>query len=369
MQVEFTIIYAFRNREADRVQLSLMSLEQQQLQNFKVLFIDYGSEPTYSEAVKDIVEQFSFATYHYVAHEGLLWNKSKAINYGIKLTKTPYIITADVDVLFVPHFAETVVKHIEPHGFLLFKIGYLSKLETKRQLSALNFTSITTTHVGDTFGIGLFSKLALETVGGLDEFFHFYGSEDEDLNVRLQAAGFKLNRCHEVMLYHQWHRRYPQKKEVLLQVQPRLTNVLRINQRQFLWHTYHKITHPNPKSWGHCYDKVDIKTLERPEVVIQLDNIMAHVDHCFGEVLKRYSKTIVQVIVNEAPYFKSLKYRIKKFLGKETQPYMTMKAVNDLILKAIVFHYRDMNYSYTISTDLKQICFTIDFNTDTYEKS
>ncbi|MCB0447736.1 MAG: glycosyltransferase, partial [Gelidibacter sp.] len=248
--VEFTIIYAFRNRDAKRVQLSLMSLEQQQFQNFKVLFIDYGSQLAYSEAVKNVVEQFSFATYHYVAHEGLLWNKSKAINYGIKLTETPYIITADVDVLFAPHFAETVVKHIEPHGFLLFKIGYLSETDTKQQLSALNFTSIATTHIGDTFGIGLFSKLALETVGGLDEFFHFYGSEDEDLNVRLQMAGFTLKRCNELMLYHQWHARYPQKNNRKLQVQPRLTNVLRLNQRQFLWHTYHKITHPNPKSWG-----------------------------------------------------------------------------------------------------------------------
>lgn len=357
-----TIIFPYRNRDPERIRCSLISLSNQSFHDFEVMFIDYGSQDVKAKAVEAIIADFPFASYHYVAHEGLLWNKSKALNYGIRQAKTPYIITSDIDVLFAPHFIESVVAQMEPNGFSLFKIGYLSEKETKLQLTNLDFNTISTTHVGETFGIGLFPKEALETVGGLDEFFHFYGSEDEDINLRVQIAGYRLKQCNELMLYHQWHKRYPQKKDNVLQIQPRLTNVLRLNQRHFLWHKAHGIVHPNPKSWGHCYSKADLKTLERPDTIIQLDNIMAHVEHCFGVVLNQHSNSIVQIIVNEAPYFRSLKYKLKQILGKQTQTYMSMKAVNDLMLKDIVCRYRDLNYAYKVTENLKQIQFTIDFN-------
>lgn len=362
-----TIVFAYRDRASHRIGLSLQSLAQQSLQNFEVIFVDYGSQPYYSKPVKAIVAQFSFASYYYVGHQGLLWNKSKALNYGIKQAETPYIITADVDVIFAPDFIATAMKQIETPCFLLFKIGYMSKNESQQQLGALNFKTITTTHTGDTYGVGLYSKEALETVRGVDEFFHFYGSEDEDLNTRLQAAGFTLKRCTKLMLYHLWHPRYPQKNDKALTLQPRLYNVLRLNQRHFLEHKAQKAIQANPKTWGQCYSKQDLKALEQPDLDIQIDNILAHVVHCFGETLKKHPQKVVKICVKEAVDYNTLTYHIKKHLGKITQPYMPMKAVNDLILSEIVFNYRHMNYSYTISKDLKQISFTIDFNTKAHE--
>ncbi len=37
-----------------------------------------------SEDLEEVINEFSFANYHYIGHEGLLWNKSKALNYGIQ---------------------------------------------------------------------------------------------------------------------------------------------------------------------------------------------------------------------------------------------------------------------------------------------
>lgn len=363
MSAHITVIYAYRNRDVNRIALSLKSLQQQNSKSFEVMFVDYGSQPNYSKSVKAIIEQFSFASYHYVAHEGLLWNKSKALNYGIKQAETPYILTADVDVVFAPNFIVTAVKKIETQRFLLFKIGYMSKSESQKQLSTLDFDTIKTTHIGDTFGIGLYSKQALEAVRGLDEFFHFYGSEDEDLNARLQFAGFEMERCTELLLFHLWHPRYPQKKDRQLTIQPRIFNILRINQRHFLENKVNRIAQANSKTWGVCYELNDLKKLEQPDVVIHLENILSHVSHCFREGLKKYSQCVVEINVSEAEYYNTLKYKIKRAVGKETQPYMTMKAVNDLILNDILFKYRNMNYSYSVSFDLKQITFTIDFNT------
>jgi glycosyltransferase involved in cell wall biosynthesis len=206
-----TIIFAYRNRDVVRVNLALQSLQTQTNKNFQVLLIDYGSDIEYASKLIAVVKAFDFANYVYVGHTGLLWNKSKALNYGIRNATTDYIITADIDVLFTPNFIEKAHQLANLNQFSLFKIGYLSKQISEQQHRLPNLKHIKTTHVGDTFGIGLYPKIVLEKVRGLDEFFHFYGSEDEDLNMRVQLTGANLFRCEEVMLYHQWHPRYPQK--------------------------------------------------------------------------------------------------------------------------------------------------------------
>lgn len=359
MSIPVQIIFAFRDRDVDRVKLSLTSLKSQTQNSFNAIFIDYGSQDSYAHKVKEIVSRFTFATYYYVGHPGLLWNKSKAINYGLRKAQSDYIITADVDVLFTENFLETALKLSDPKSFSLFKIGYLSQRITKEQQKYLQLNGVQTTHIGDTFGIGLFPKSTLEAVGGLDEFFHFYGSEDEDLTYRVLLSGVTSNNCDELLLYHQWHERYPQKRDRQLTVMPRLRNVLRINQRHFLWHKDQKIVHPNPKTWGRCYRKDDAIILEDPKFKVHLDNISSHIEHFFGAAIYTYSGSVIQVVIREAPYFKSLKHQIKKAMGKQTQPFMTMKAINDLILKEIVFRYRDHNYAYEVSEDLKQVKFTI----------
>lgn len=357
-----TIIFAYRNRDVVRVNLALQSLQTQTNKNFQVLLIDYGSDIEYASKLIAVVKAFDFANYVYVGHTGLLWNKSKALNYGIRNATTDYIITADIDVLFTPNFIEKAHQLANLNQFSLFKIGYLSKQISEQQHRLLNLKHIKTTHVGDTFGIGLYPKIVLEKVRGLDEFFHFYGSEDEDLNMRVKLTGANLFRCEEVILYHQWHPRYPQKKDNKLTIQPRLTNILRINQRHFLQNKNNSISHPNTNSWGNCYKKEDAKRLEDPNEVIKLSNIAANVVHFLQEELPKQCKGVIEVLFVEDTYYNSVKYKIKQLLGKQTQPYFSMKEINDLVLKSILFRYRDYNYSYAISKDFKQIRFIIDLS-------
>lgn len=367
MQTQITIIFPFRDRDATRVRLSLQSLKLQSNKDFEVIFVDYGSQDSYANTVKNTVSDFDFVSYMYVGHPGLLWNKSKALNYGIKIAKSQYIVTADVDVLFEETFIEKALELAKPNTFSLFKIGYLSQKITEQQQSKLNLNAIETKFVGDTFGIGLYPKLALEMVGGVDEFFHFYGSEDQDLNYRITLSKASLMSCDDVLLYHQWHPRYPQKSNKQLTQIPRLSNALRINQRHFIRHQEDKVLHPNSKNWGFVDDKNDKLLLEDPKHKIELSNISSHIIHFFGEEIKRYNNSVIQIVVTEAPYYKSFKHLVKKFLGKQTQPYMSMKEVNDLILKEIIFTYRDYNYSYFVSEKLNQIFFTIQLNTNSYD--
>ncbi len=357
----FTIIYAYRKRDAERVRLSLLSLEKQSLINFEVQFIDYGSTDDYANKIKTVIDIFPFVNYYYVAHKGLLWNKSKALNYGISKTNTEYIVIADVDVLFAPNFIKQLETLAKPTQFTLFKIGYLPKEVTPSVIEKSTFESLMPKHYGDTFGIGLFPKAALEKVKGLDTFFHFYGSEDEDLNNRLKVAGYQLCRNKESLLLHQWHPRYPQKKKEKLTIIPRLSNIQRINQRHFLLHKERKVIVPEQNEyWNECYSKSDYKILKQPDETLIIDNIKAKVDHFLNYELKTYKGKIVKVVFKEATYYSTLKYKLKTLLKIQSQPYLSMKQVNDQVLKKIIFEYRNYNYAYMVSEDLKEIEFSID---------
>lgn len=360
MQTPTTIIYAFRNRDAQRVKMSLDSLQQQTAQGCEVVFVDYGSEATFAKAVKEVVTSFDFASYHYVGHPGLLWNKSKALNYGIKQAKNDFILINDVDVILHPITLENFQRLCIPETFTLFKIGYLPETVSLEHIAKTPFEELKPGHTGDTFGIGLFPKAALQQVHGLDEFFHFYGSEDEDLNARLQHAGFKCNRENQLFFLHLWHPRYPQKKDKQLTVQPRLYNAQRINQQHFLHQKRKGDTKAlHQEYWGECYTPKDNDTLTTPEIAIRLPNIKAVVIHFLREELKNYQGKVVSVLFYEDPYYKSMKYILKSLLGKQSQPYLSIKAMNDEVLKAIVFDYRQHNYSYRVAGDLKEIHFVI----------
>ena len=361
MQSKFTIIYAYRNRDVERVRLSLRSLKNQSTQNFEVLFIDYGSTDDFTQKVKMIMNEFSFVTYHYIAHEGLLWNKSKALNYGISKTNSEYIVISDVDVLFASDFVKQLENLANPNQFSLFKISYLPQEISSETIETKAFNELKSTHSGDTFGIGLFPKKALEKVKGLDTFFHFYGSEDEDLNNRLISAGYTFNRCEDFLLLHQWHPRYPKKKDQKLTVIPRLSNIQRINQRHFLWQKEMNIKMPyRSKNWSRCYSKIDYEVLKQPHKSIVINNLKAQVIHFLNHELSASSGTIIKVVFKEDEYYNSSKYKVKKILNVHMQTYLTLKEINDLLLEKIIFEYKDFNYSYVISKNLDKIEFTID---------
>ncbi|MEP3836597.1 MAG: glycosyltransferase [Algibacter sp.] len=360
MITTFSIIYAFRNREPNRIRLSLLSLKNQTSKNFEVVFIDYGSTSYYSKPIKEVVESFEFVSYYYVGHEGLLWNKSKALNYGLTKAKTSAIFIADVDVIVAPSFAETIASLIKTNQFSLFKIGYLPENISPKVIEISNFKELKAKHFGDTFGVGLFPKKALQKVGGLDEFFHFYGSEDEDLNFRLIVSGCKLNRCELHVLLHQWHERYPQKLKEQLTISPRLTNIQRINQRHYLRHKEKQEFQLNDVQDRKYYTPSDYNTLSKPSEVIEIENIEAHVNHFLNYELPLVNSMILKVVFKESHYSTTSKYKLKKALNKQTQPYLSMKQVNDFILQKILFNYRDHNYKYQVAKDLKTIEFTID---------
>jgi glycosyltransferase involved in cell wall biosynthesis len=355
-----TIVYAFRNRDVLRVKASLDSLQQQTHPDFKVIFVDYGSETYLATEIEKLISTYNFANYYYVPSTTLLWNKSKALNYGISKATTPFIFIADVDLIFHQNTVTLFHKIANADKAILFKLGYLTKEESKKIETPIAFESLKPKHFGYVNGMVLCSKKALEQINGYDTFFHFYGSEDVDLYVRLEHAGITIEQREEAYFFHNWHVIYNSYNDEVMSKTPRLYNVKRINQQHYFFHQQHKIIVPfNQEEFGTVVKKEDQEQLLQPTKIVELPNIHAVMHHFICVQLPTFKNEIVKITIQEDAYYRSLKHYLKKLLKKQSQPYVSIKQVNDLLLTEILYRYKHHNYAYEISDDLKKVIFTI----------
>jgi len=355
-----TIIYAYRNRDECRIKMSLDSLKNQTNQNFKVVFVDYGSESKLAAMIQKLVESYSFASYYYVHASLLLWNKSKALNYGITKVTTPYVFIADVDLIFNPTTTELFQNIAQPDNAYLFKLGYLDKEASKKLQSPVVFDDLKPKHFGEVNGMILVSKEVLEKVKGYDTFFHFYGAEDVDLCQRIENTGCTITIREELFFYHNWHIIYNSYNDEKMSLVPRLFNIKRINEEHYFENKREQLTQPHKQGiFGEVVSKEGQDSLNNPDKTFTMSNIHSGVHHFFHEHLKTYKNQIVHIVIQEDDYFKSTKYLLKNIFKKNSQPYISMKEVNDIILMNILYDFKDFNYAYHITNDLKKITFTI----------
>lgn len=355
-----TIIYAIRDRELDRVKKTLDSLTLQFFEDFEVVLIDYGSSLNAQHEIKELVSNYDFISFFQLEVSQLLWNKSKALNFGIKQAKGDYIFIADIDLIFHPNSTQLLKDLQSPEKFQLFNLGYLDRYESQKLQAQYYFENLKPTRFGKINGMILTSKESLMKINGLDEFYHFYGAEDEDLFARLETAGYKREVNDTCYFYHNWHRSFLASEDKLLTGNPRVKNIMRINQRHFQENREGRVIRPlRQKGMGVIIEPDASRILNKPGIIIKTPNIPAQVEHLLREKLPSIKNEIIRMEFFEDPYYLSFKYRLKKMTRKQTQPYMSLKEVNDMVLKEILFNYRDHNYSYKVGNDLKSLIFCI----------
>lgn len=359
MSNTITLIYPFRNRDAERVKNSLTSLEMQSDKEFKVIFIDFGSDLDTATSVKKVVQKFDFAQYFYTYHIDQPWNKCKAINIALDKIDTSHCFVSDVDMIYHPSFVEIAKEQINECDVVYFQVGYLPldiviNLEDYESIKEYRISNDGAT------GLTLFNTEQLKSINGFDEYYHFWSSEDTDAHIRMKNAGYSLKYYDEKLLIkHQPHPTFRSRESKNITKELRLTNAVRLNQRRMLVNKERNITAVNQQR-AQIIDEMSYLGLDDVDVIFEMENVKSQVDYYILEELKRQNGKKVKMIIKESSYYRSVKYRIKEMLGKITQPYMSLKEVNDLLLQQIVFNYRDRNYAVRISDDLKSITVLID---------
>lgn len=359
MAKNICLIFAYRDRDQYRIVNSMNSLKTQTDKGFQVVFVDYGSSQENSHATRKTLSNFTFVDYFYVAHPGLLWNKSKAFNYGIKKSESEYIVTADIDIIFHPNFVEKAKKLASHRTYTVFSYAYLQKQETQGTGNR-EFSKLKPSHIGYITGSGLYPRVSLERVHGLDEFYHFYGSEDEDLFIRLESYGLKKNQEPCNLLAHQWHPRYPFEEKNELSRTPKIHNIRRINMAHYEnARDSGRIVPNNQENWGECFRVDDQKRLSSPDYSFQIDSREAQVSHFLNERLG-YLKGVVHAQFTESMEKKSARNLIKKLAGRKSEPVLSLKEINDHILKTIIYRYRHYNYEFNVDLEKRCILLKID---------
>ncbi len=198
-----SIIYCYRNRETERLRRSLDSLKNQNLINFEVIFIDFGSDPQIAKSTEDLIHEYPFCKYIYNDARGLPWNRSHALNTGIRFANCEYVFTADVDMIFTPNFTEVLAMLTHPEKAFFFCVNYLqpgfNKWEKLKEFEPKNKSE------SFALGLALIPKAALEKINSYDEFYCFWGMEDNDIEFRLRKSGLVTKFYEDVLMHHQWH--------------------------------------------------------------------------------------------------------------------------------------------------------------------
>lgn len=197
-----TIVYCYRNRDTERVRATLHSLSRQSRVDFRVLFIDYGSEPEIAEQVRLITDGYDFVEYIYSDTRYMPWNRSHALNIGIRLALTDYIFTADIDMVFEPEFVDRLNSLSSADSATFFKVAYLKQGVDPSGFNSNDVASYSAEHA---LGLALIPREVLNRLNGYDEFYRFWGREDNDIKLRLELNGTKTIFHDEILMYHIYH--------------------------------------------------------------------------------------------------------------------------------------------------------------------
>lgn len=202
-----TIVIGFRDRERERVERCLGSLEHQSFRDFQLILVDYGSASASAARVRALTQRYDFCRYVYTDTRGHPWSRSCALNVGVRLAETEYVLTTDVDMIFPPEFVASALEQVSPgrvlHAWCTFLperfrdwatvFVYRTRLPANATRQALGGCQCLATRV-------------LREIGGFDEYYRFWGAEDRDLTDRLLLYGLEEHYLPDtVPMFHQWH--------------------------------------------------------------------------------------------------------------------------------------------------------------------
>jgi hypothetical protein len=175
--------------------------------DFDVIFIDYGSSDSFAKDIKPLVESYSFANYYYACTIGYPWNRSHALNIGVRLSGSEYILFGDIDLIYSPDVVQGLVSEAKKESVVFASVYWLNKSYSKwESLSHMNTSKLDDS--GDSLGaVCLVHKEILENIRGFDEYYAFWGVEDRDLHHRITSLGISSTRINKKKypIYHQWH--------------------------------------------------------------------------------------------------------------------------------------------------------------------
>ena len=190
-----TCVIALKNRPKENVKKCIETLRMQD-DSCKIIVVDYGSYPENLRWETKVIPD-AITTLIKVKNNVIPFNKSRALNIGIKEANTKYILSTDIDCLFSRNFTKEVVNSLEKEKAVVL----CRKIDLDKNGEVIGFHEPSAS--GSCIGI---TRKWLMKVHGYDEKYTQWGREDNDLVDRAVKDGYKeVWITDKVKLFHQWH--------------------------------------------------------------------------------------------------------------------------------------------------------------------
>lgn len=207
------------------------SLQWQEYTDFEFLIADGGSK-NYEE-IKSYFESFKGKIPMRIVQckIGVPFERAKLNNVGIRNSNSKYVMCTDVDMIFAPKFVSTLMKCVGDNFFVesrtLYIHGWNIEKIYKGEINPYNGSDMVLlgrikkrTTAG---GCQCTTMSNWEKLGGFNENYIGWGSEDQDLLTRVQMAKIHIRWMGEssdsIMLFHQPHSKSNEQLKIDLQHQ------------------------------------------------------------------------------------------------------------------------------------------------------
>jgi glycosyltransferase involved in cell wall biosynthesis len=253
------VIIPVRDRAGARLRNTLRSLQWQLAgPPAEVMVVSHGSRPDVDGDLEKVCRNEG-GTLITVGSPADPWNKSLALNTGIRRTKpeVPFLMTMDADMVLSPDFLGVVVERLmkDPPALVLCRISDLPPqtflpLDGEQLLQSFDRLRAVTQlrSRSASGGIQAASRSFFFAIRGYDEDLTWWGAMDGDILNRAHLMGLVIEWIEDrTTMLHQWHLR----KHVIL-ARPE-----QIHQARRAWRHNHLLVRAranlllrNPKAWG-----------------------------------------------------------------------------------------------------------------------
>jgi glycosyltransferase involved in cell wall biosynthesis len=355
-----TLVLTNRNRDLQIVKNCLESLHNQTKNEFKLFFVDYGSNLDYLVELKDLMLNYDTVNLILCPVNDQLWNKSRAINIALRQSQTSHFLVGDVDLIFAPEFISLAYELMSENEIYYFQYGFLSKEESlvnkKYEEYNVDFQGSMSVR-----GTTLFPTETLKKINGYDEFYHGWGAEDTDIHFRLENLGYEIKFYDsDILVKHQWH---PKQYRSALSKHPFHSGLEAVNHAYMhLGKETKRMIVNNNQSWGKMTDDAMYQRLKSNPATVELvlQNSLTVIVALLAQ-LRNFNQEVLNIRIDEANWSTKFKNGLKKVIYKKAVTYIGLEQINRMILEEIIKNYRNNPYEYTYEKDSKYIKFKMVF--------
>lgn len=261
-KADISVVVAVRNRSGYRVENFLKTLRRQAHLSgeVEIVLVDSASSPDHFESLWHLAKAHRATLIRLAAEHP--WNKSLALNVGIRAATRRYVFLTDIDMIFQANFIAAALHALEQHhGKVVLHCqsrdlpphAVKDATDVIAGFDALLAQSRWHTRLGNG-ACFITTREWLHKVRGMDEAYGQWGAMDRDISMRAQWDGLPVVWLENTSFLHQWH----VGKQALWRHDPAIRSAWDTNHRRYS--NYLKAAERrqpladqivrNPESWG-----------------------------------------------------------------------------------------------------------------------